>query len=186
MSTGTSRTLLPWLLLVLGLVLPVRQWAWTPLLITGESMEPTLHGGQFVWVNKLAYRFRPPQRGDIVVVRTPRQWIVKRILGLPGEEIALRDGVCYIDGLPLTEPYVQLAGTDTTAPGRLGPNRFFVAGDHRAGSAIAIVNRKRIVGSVVLWRKTSSGRGQQSVVLAGVPTPSKPALTQTALNQEVH
>jgi signal peptidase I len=157
--TGISRTPLRWLLPVLGLVLAVRQWVWTPTLITGESMQPTLRGGQLAWVNKLAYRSRPPRRGDIVVVRTPQNWIVKRILGLPGEEIALRDGVCYVDGRPLAEPYVQFAGTDTTAPGRLGPNRFLVAGDYRAESAIAVVSRNRIVGGLVFRQKTPSKRG---------------------------
>jgi signal peptidase I len=150
---------LRWLLPMLGLVLAVRQWLWTPTLISGESMEPTLHGGQLAWVNKLAYRSRPPQRGDIVVVRTPRTWIVKRILGLPGEEIALRDGVCYVDGRPLAEPYVQFGGTDTTAPGRLGPNRYLVAGDYRAASAIAVVSRDRIVGGLVFRQKTPFRRG---------------------------
>ena len=155
MRTGISRTPLRWLLPVLGLVLAIRQWVWMPILISGESMQPTLRGGQLAWVNKLAYRSRPPRRGDIVVVRTPRNWIVKRILGLPGEEIALRDGVCYIDGRPLAEPYVQFAGTDTTAPGRLGPNRYLVAGDYRAESAIAVVSRERVVGGLVCWRKNS-------------------------------
>ena len=159
MRTGISRTPLRWLLPVLVLVLAVRQWVGMPILVTGGSMVPTLGSGQLAWVNKLAYRSRPPRRGDIVVVRTPRNWIVKRILGLPGEEIAMREGVCYIDGRPLAEPYVQFAGTDTTAPGRLGPNRYLVAGDYRAESAIAVVSRDRIVGGLVFWQKTPSRRG---------------------------
>jgi signal peptidase I len=158
-KTGISRTPLRWLLPVVVLVLAVRQWMWTPTLISGESMQPTLRGGQLAWVNKLAYRSRPPQRGEIVIVRTPRGWIVKRILGLPGEEIAVRDGVFYIDGQPLDEPYVQFPGTDTTASGRLGPNRFLVAGDYRAGSMIAVVTRNRIVGGLVVWQKPPSRRG---------------------------
>jgi signal peptidase I len=159
MRTGISRTPLRWLLPVLGLVLAVRQWVWMPILIAGESMQPTLGDGQLAWVNKLTYCSRSPRRGDIVVVRTPRNWIVKRILGLPGEEIALRDGVCYVNGRLLAEPYVQFAGADTTAPGRLGPNRYLVAGDYRAETAIAVVSRDRIVGGLVFWQKAHSGRG---------------------------
>jgi len=141
-----GRTALCWLLPLLALALAVRQWVCMPTLISGESMQPTLRAGQLAWINKLAYRSRPPQRFEIVVVRTPQQWIVKRVLGLPGEEIAFRDGVCYINGRPLAEPYVQFAGTDTTAPGRLASDHYLVAGDYRASSMIAVISRERIVG----------------------------------------
>ena len=55
------------------------------LLIAGNSMQPTLHPGSIAGVNKLAYRFGPPRRGDVVAIRAGRELIVKRILGLPGE-----------------------------------------------------------------------------------------------------
>ncbi len=141
-----------WLLLSVGLALAFRQWVWMPALITGESMQPTLRTGQLAWTNKLAYRFGPPRRGDIVVVHTGRGQVVKRIIGLPGEEIAMRNGIFFIDGRPLAEPYVQFAGTDTTGPGRLGANRFVVVGDYRPTSTIAVVSRDRIVGRLVFWR----------------------------------
>ncbi len=112
-------------------------------------MQPTLRGGHLAGINKLAYRRRPPRRGDIVAIRTGRGLIVKRILGLPGEEIAMRDGVVYVNGQALAEPYVRFPGTGTTAPGRLGPNRCVVAGDCRLTSIIAVVSRDRIVGSLV-------------------------------------
>jgi signal peptidase I len=149
---GNPGRRLRWLLLALGLVLAVRQWVWMPTFITGESMQPTLRSGQLAGVNKLAYRFRPPRRGDIVLVYTGRDWIVKRIIGLPGEEVAVRDGVFYIDSRPLPEPYVQFAGTGTTSPGQLGPDRFVVTGDYRPESTIAVVRRDRIVGRLVFGR----------------------------------
>ena len=144
-----SRIRLGWLLLALGLVLVVRQWVWAPALITGGSMQPTLRGGHLAGINKLAYRRHPPRRGDIVAISTGLGLIVKRILGLPGEEIAMRDGVVYVNGQPLAEPYVRFPGNGTTAPGRLGPNRFVVAGDYRPASIVAVVSRDRIVGSLV-------------------------------------
>jgi signal peptidase I len=158
-------TALRWLLPLLALALAIREWVWTPTLITGESMQPTLLDGQLAWINKLAYRFHPPRRGDIVVVRTRRHWIVKRILGLPGEEIGVRDGVCYINGHPLAEPYVQFPGTDSTAPGRLGRGRYLVAGDYRAASMIAVVSRDRIVGGLVFrQRRTPNEESAQSLL----------------------
>ncbi len=149
MRTGIPRTAWRWLLPALGLALAVRQWVWTPVLVAGGSMRPTLRALQLAGVNKLAYRFGPPRRGDIVMVRTGQGWMVKRIIGLPGEEVALRAGVFFINGRPLAEPYVGSAGADNTEPGRLGPNRFVVAGDNRPSSIIAIVSRDRIVGRLV-------------------------------------
>ena len=149
MRTAISMQRLRWLLLALGLVLAVRQWVWTPLLITGESMEPTLRGGQLVALNKLAYRLETPRRGEIVGVWTGRQLIVKRILGLPGEMIAMHDGKVYVNGAPLTEPYIQVQDVNTIAPGQLGPYHFLVAGDNRPVTIIAVVNRDRIVGRVL-------------------------------------
>jgi signal peptidase I len=123
-----------------------------PLMVKGESMTPTLSQGQLVGVNKLAYCVRAPRRGEIVLVNTGRELHAKRILGLPGEEIALTNGVFYVNGWPLSEPYVQSRNSDSIGPGRLGPNRFLVAGDNRRESIVAVVNRERIVGPLVWWR----------------------------------
>ncbi len=151
-----------WLLLALGLALAARHWVWMPTLILGESMGPTLHPGQLAGINRLAYHFRPPRRGEVVAIRTRRELMVKRIVGLPGEEIAMRGGVFYINEHPLAEPYVRLAGERTIAPGRLGPNRYVVAGDCRSeGSIVAVVSKQRLVGPLVFWqpRGTRPGGG---------------------------
>ena len=161
LRTLIARTRLRWLLPTLALVLAVRHWVWMPALITGQSMEPTLRDGQLAGVNKLAYRSHPPRRGDIVSIRTGQGLIVKRIIGLPGEEIALRAGVFSVNGRPLAEPYVRFASSDTIAPGRLGPNRFLVAGDYRAGSTISVVSGHRIVGRLVFWQQLAAKPGGQ-------------------------
>jgi signal peptidase I len=126
----------------------MRQWVWMPALVTGESMEPTLRGGQLVGVNKLAYQLCGPRRGEIVEVRTGHDLMVKRVIGLPGESIALRDGKFYVNGVLLAEPYVRFQEVRTIAPGRLGPDCFVVAGDNRPQTVIAVVRRDRIVGRV--------------------------------------
>jgi signal peptidase I len=143
---------LHWLLLVLGLALAIRQWVWMPTLVTGQSMKPTLRHCQLACVNKLCYHFRPPRRGDIVLVNTGRERHIKRVVGLPGEEVTLRAGVFYLDGRPLAEPYVRYPGGNTIAAGRLGADRFLVVGDNRPESIIAVVRRERIVGRLVWWR----------------------------------
>ena len=149
MRTAISVQRLRWSLLTLGLVLAVRQWVWMPSLIIGESMQPTLHQGQLVGVNKLAYLLGTPRRGEIVEVRTSKGPVCKRIVGLPGETIALRDGIFYVNGAPLTEPYAQFQGVGDIAPGQLGPGHFVVAGDNRSWTIVAVVKRDRIVGRVL-------------------------------------
>jgi signal peptidase I len=122
-----------------------REWVWTPVLIRGESMLPTLRGGQLAGVNKLAYLFGPPRRGDIVDVWTGKDLMVKRIVGLPGEEVAVRDGTLYVNGSPLPEPYA-IKKDWNVAPGKLDVNSFLIMGDNRLDTVTAVVSRERIVG----------------------------------------
>ena len=146
------RAPLRWLLLFLVLALIIRGWVWSPTLITGNSMLPTLHGGQIVGINKLAYLFRPPQHGDVIAIWTGKELMVKRIVGLPGEEIALRDGTLYVNGTPFQESYVTPNDRSNIAPGQLSANRFVVAGDNRPHTLVAVVSRERIVGRLMLRR----------------------------------
>jgi signal peptidase I len=143
---------LRWLVPALGLALVIRHWAWMPAYITGDSMAPTLSQGQLAGVNRLAYRFRRPQRGEIVVVSTDRELMVKRVIGLPGEELEIRRGVIYVNGQPLSEPYVHFKNIESVTPGSLGPNQYLVAGDDRLASVMAVVNGERLVGPLVFWR----------------------------------
>jgi signal peptidase I len=122
-----------------------------PVLISGESMVPTLRGGQLVGVNKLAYLFGPPPRGDIVEVWTGKDLMIKRIVGLPGEEVAVRDGMLYINGSPLREPYA-INRHWNVATGKLDVNSFLVVGDNRFQTIVAVVSRERIVGRLCLLR----------------------------------
>jgi signal peptidase I len=120
-----------------------------PVFIVGDSMLPSLRGGQIIGVNKLIYLLHPPRRGDVVAVWTDRELMIKRVLGLPGEEVAVRDGVFYVDGRPLVEPYVQFTDHVEIASGRIGSAQFVVAGDNRPQTLIAVVNQGRIVGRLM-------------------------------------
>jgi len=139
-------------------------------------MEPTLQcarpaagcDGTFsdrVIANRLAYRFRDPHRGDIVVFNAPPAakqqcseggTFVKRIVGLPGEVVSERLGYVYINGKPLKEPYVDSRRRDsiTRTWSRVPPNEYFMMGDNRAASCDSRmwgpVPRKNLIGPVLL------------------------------------
>ena len=107
-------------------------------IVEGSSMEPNLHNGQRLLINKIAYS--NPQRGDIIIfppphVANPEKDFIKRIIGMPGEIIEIKDGVVYINDSPLDEPYiVDNAGIDmplTVVP----DGQYFVLGDNRGNSS---------------------------------------------------
>ncbi len=105
--------------------------------VDGYSMEPTLHDGEFVIVNKLAYRFGSPQRGDVIVFRYPRdpeQEYIKRVIGLPGDRIRIVNGHVYVNDQLIDEPYVASAPryqSEWSVP----EDSVFVLGDNRNNSS---------------------------------------------------
>ena len=105
--------------------------------VEGSSMEPTLHDAELVVVNRLAYRWSDPGRGDIVVFRfplEPERRFIKRIVGLPGEFIVIHDGQVTIDGVPLDEPYIA-APPRYSGEWEIQPGQLFVLGDNRNNSS---------------------------------------------------
>jgi signal peptidase I len=133
-----------------------------PVRIEGISMEPTLHDRQIHLVNRWAYAFHEPRRGDIVSIRfsnpgtfsAPSEMYMKRIIGLPGETVSFHDGHAYINGQLLAEPYLKFACDWEHAPIQCGPHQYYVVGDnrsmpfeyHQQGRA----DRERIVGKLLL------------------------------------
>ena len=106
--------------------------------VDGSSMEPNLYSGQWILVNKVVYRLHSPQRGDIVVLRNPSPnnsspVLIKRIIGLPGEEVKIESGKVYIDGKLLTEEYIKTP-TDRAGEWSIAENHYFVMGDNRTNS----------------------------------------------------
>ena len=127
-------------------------------LVDGSSMSPTLEDGDVLIVDKLSYRFREPERFDIVVFRylyKENSYYIKRIIGLPGETVQIKDGQIYIDGKLLEEDFGNALMTN---PGRanqpitLGSDEYFVLGDNRNVSSdsrdpsVANVAAEQIVG----------------------------------------
>lgn len=105
--------------------------------VEGISMEPSLHDGQFVVVNRLAYRWQDPQRGDIIVFYfplNPSRRFIKRVIGLPGDVVNIRSGQVFVNDVPLEEPYIA-AAPHYSGDWKLGPFELFVLGDNRNNSS---------------------------------------------------
>jgi signal peptidase I len=120
------------------------------------SMEPTLHEGQYLIVSKITYLFHSPERGDVIVLDPPNGKstipYIKRIVGLPGESIEVRDGRVWIDGTALNEPYIS--GPPSYRQKRiLGENEYMVLGDNRNNSSDSHVwgalPRENIIGKSI-------------------------------------
>lgn len=104
--------------------------------VDGFSMRPTLEDGEFVLVNKMSYRFGEVSRGDIIVFHfplNPEEELIKRVIGLPGDQIRAQNGLVYVNGQLLNEPYIYQAplysGEWTVSEGQI-----FVLGDNRNNS----------------------------------------------------
>jgi len=105
--------------------------------IVGSCMEPTLQQeGQRLLINKVVYHFHEPERGDIIIFYPPDELksadpFIKRIIGLPGDIIEVKDGMVYVDGSPLYEPYVKSPPHYTVPKYKIPENEYFVLGDNR-------------------------------------------------------
>ncbi|MDE2482176.1 MAG: signal peptidase I [bacterium] len=105
--------------------------------VSGPSMEPHIISGEYVLINTLAYRLHAPSRGDVVAFRhdgdVPETFI-KRVIGLPGDRIAVDRGTVILNGVPLREPYVRYADARSFPEVTVPPNDVYVLGDNRANS----------------------------------------------------
>jgi len=131
-----GRELLTSLLPALLLALFVRTLVAEARMIEGPSMQPNLYSGFAILTEKITYRLHEPQRGDVVTLNLPGEKVplVKRVMGLPGETVAVRGGHLLVDGAPLSEPWVSYWGGPDYAPTRVPAGHVFVLGDNRGDS----------------------------------------------------
>ena len=149
-SFGCLVELAETLILTLVIFFVIQNFVAQPYQVQQKSMERTLEPGQYVLVDKLTPRWDSYSRGDVIVFNPPPAWtpettpFIKRVIGLPGDQITLKeDGLVYVNGTPLDEPYTytNAAGVHepTTNPGVqswvVPAGDLFVMGDHRAASA---------------------------------------------------
>ncbi len=146
------------LLLSVLLAFVVIVFLYQPVQVEGTSMMPRLANHERIFINKFVYRFEPIQRGDIVVFvypLDPSKSYIKRVIGLPGEWVEIRDGRVYINGKLLPESYVppSYLDHDDCPPTYVADGHYFVLGDHRESSndsrVWGTVDRKYIYGKAV-------------------------------------
>jgi len=105
--------------------------------VDGASMEPTLVSGEYVIINRLSYRLGSPQRGDIIVFhfpRDPKEEYIKRVIGLPGDEVEVKNGTVYVNGQLFDESYLNVK-MDYFGTWRIPADQLFVLGDNRNNSS---------------------------------------------------
>ncbi len=143
--------------LVLGLCCAVVfKFALRPAWTDGISMEPTVMDHRLHFINLLAYRMGEPRRHDIVAIgRTgAHSFLLKRVLGMPGEKVQFRSGQLYVDGRVIEEPYVKQGSNWDMDLQVLGKNQYYVAGDNRSMSIQSHVNgptwRRYLKGKLIL------------------------------------
>ena len=155
------------LLVALAIVIPVRLFLFQPFVVNGSSMEPNYHSGDYLIIDELTYRMQEPQRDQVIVFKYPlntAEKYIKRIIGLPGETVELKDGYVYITSAKgqtteLNEDQYISAATRKAwennlnyGPRTLGVNEYFVMGDNRNYSSDSriwgLVPKSDIVGKV--------------------------------------
>jgi signal peptidase I len=166
-----ARAFFDWLVVIavaLLVAFVVRTFVIAHFVVEGESMYSTLDTNDRVFVNKLSYRLHDPNRGDVVVLHqvtgASERDLIKRVIGLPGETVEVRNCTVLIDGRVLNEPYLDPAvvtptdcGGDYTLDGVVPEDHVFVMGDNRGGSqdsrVIGPISEDDLVGRafVVFW-----------------------------------
>lgn len=173
----TSGFLLVWdfakiIIVALVIIIPIRYFVFQPFIVSGSSMEPNFTNGQYLIIDELTYYFASPQRGQVVVMRYPKdskQYFIKRIVGLPGEKVKIDNGKVMVynashpDGVTVNEQYLPNQALsyphDTSIVGgsrilTLGSDEYFMMGDNRLASSDSrdwgALKRSFMVGKVLV------------------------------------
>lgn len=173
-------------ILAVGLYLVIQTFIVQTYRVEGHSMDRTLHDGQHLLIDKLTPRFDSYSRGDIVVLHPPDQNdsatpYIKRVIGVAGDRVALRNGQVFVNGVQLDEPYVPAGARSDPEDGetswQVGPGEVFVMGDNRENSVdsrtFGVVKESEIIGRAWLrfWPLDSIG------ILQTPTYPDMPAAT---------
>ncbi|MDI6602825.1 MAG: signal peptidase I [Patescibacteria group bacterium] len=148
-------------IIALVIVVPIRYFIFQPFFVRGQSMEPNFENGDYLIIDEISYRLRNPQRGEVIVFKypgNPSYRYIKRIVGLPGEKIEIKDGKVIIfnqKGSQVLDESEYLSSNIFT-PGKiemsLAENEYFVLGDNRYASADSrrwgALPRDNIIGRV--------------------------------------
>lgn len=148
-----------------AIIIPIRFFLIQPFFVKGASMEPNFHDREYLIIDEISYRFDEPARGQVIVFRYPRnpqEYFIKRIIGLPGEEVQIKDGAVTIyndenpDGFTLSEPYLSsdnITYNQDEDRVLVGDDEYYVLGDNRGASKdsryFGAVNQSFVIGKVL-------------------------------------
>ena len=144
-------------LISMAIILPIRYFLIQPFYVEGASMEPNFESNEYLIIDELSYRLKQPVRGEVVVFhypRNPRDYYIKRVIGLPGETVELIRGRVYINGHELVENYLDpdKQSNSSMAAVELKAGEYFFMGDNRNNSldsrVFGPVDKRYIVGKV--------------------------------------
>jgi len=140
----------------------IRALIFKPFYVKGQSMEPNFYEKDYLIIDEVTYRFREPERGEIIVLKSPvsTDFYLKRVVGLPGERVKVENGkvIIYNDanpkGIILNETYLSSISTSGSVSFTLGDDQYFVLGDNRGASfdsrSFGAISRSAIIGRVWL------------------------------------
>lgn len=125
------------LVIMVAIVLLFTQYIVPPYVVNGQSMEPNYHTGDRVITDQAVFKLlEKPQRDEVVILKEPQtgEVLIKRVIGLPGDTVQIRNNTVYVNGTPLDEPFIQFKTDYYFGPLVVPPNQYFVMGDNRSNS----------------------------------------------------
>lgn len=157
----------PYIIIIIAVVL-IRTFIMTPVIVSGNSMEPNLNNGELLLVRKIGYNSSTIKRFDIVVVKDKEDEIIKRVIGLPGEHISYKNNKLYINDVLVEEPYLYRKTVDFNLEeicscASIPEGKYLVLGDNRPISKdsriLGLIDEKDIVGKAIfrIWPLTAIG-----------------------------
>ena len=153
------------MLVAAAIIIPIRYFLIQPFFVKGESMLPNFHDSEYLIIDEISYRLEQPQRGQVIDFRYPRnpqEYFIKRIIGLPGESVQIKDNKVTIfnsthpNGFALDEKYIPsdfVTYNQDESKINIGPDEYYVLGDNRGASKdsryFGVVNKSFIIGKVL-------------------------------------
>jgi signal peptidase I len=144
-KTALFREIIEFAIIAFLIVVPIRLFIAQPFIVQGASMQPSFETGQYLIVDQLSYHFEEPERGEVIIFRhprTPSTFLIKRIIGLPGETVSLtNDSIritseAYPEGFIVDEPYItDINKQNVPMTITLDDDEYFVLGDNRSASS---------------------------------------------------
>jgi len=142
-----------WFVIVVIAIILIKNFIFTPVIVDGPSMEPTLKNGNIMIMSRLTYKSNLPKRFDIVVIQK-KVPIIKRVIGLPGERVMIKDNLLYINNKIVSEPYKHQLTLDYKLEQVIPEGYYFVLGDNRPISndsrIFGLISQEEILGNIII------------------------------------